>query len=91
MVAGGYNAPGLPNISGKLSIRSSGMPQVGAFFLSTNAEGMSCGTFVGSDSNTSIDVPMLDASRSSAIYGASTTVMPPSINIPIILYLGRPK
>ena len=89
--AGGYNAPGLPNITGKISTRSSDMPQAGAFFLSTNSEGMRCGTFVSSDYNTAISVPMLDASRSSTIYGASATVMPPSINVPMILYLGRPR
>ena len=88
--AGGYNAPGLPNITGKISARSSDLPQAGAFFLSTNSEGMRCGTFVSSDYNTAISVPTLDASRSSAIYGASATVMPPSVDIPVILYLGRP-
>ena len=30
------------------------------------------------------------ASRSSGIYGNSDTVMPQSVNQPIILYLGRP-
>ena len=89
--AGGYNAPGLPNITGKISARSSDLPQAGAFFLSTNSEGMRCGTFVSSDYNTAISVPTLDASRSSAIYGASATVMPPSVDIPVILYLGRPR
>ena len=90
-MAGGYNAPGLPNITGKIGTRSSGMTHVGAFFLGLNTEGMSCGTFVGSDSNRGINVPTLDASRSSTIYGASSTVMPPSVNVPMILYLGRPR
>lgn len=31
------------------------------------------------------------ASRSNSIYGASTTVMPTSVNLPIILYLGNPS
>ena len=31
-----------------------------------------------------------DASLSSAVYGGSDTIMPPSINQPAVLYLGRP-
>ena len=87
--AGSYNKPGLPNITGKISARSSGMAQIGAFFLGLNTDGVPCGTFVGSDSNRSINVPTLDASRSNSTYGASSTVMPPSVNTPVILYLGR--
>ena len=30
-----------------------------------------------------------DASRANAIYGASPTVMPPSVNLPISIYLGN--
>ena len=30
----------------------------------------------------------IDASRSNPLYGSSTTVMPESINLPVILYLG---
>lgn len=89
--AGSYNKPGLPNITGKISARSSGMAQIGAFFLGLNTDGVPCGTFVGSDSNRSINVPTLDASRSNSTYGASSTVMPPSVNVPMILYLGRPR
>ena len=33
----------------------------------------------------------IDASKSNDVYGASSTVMPPSVDIPVILYLGRPK
>ena len=89
--AGAWNAPGVPNITGKIGARSPGTTLVGAFFLSPNTEGMPCGTFVGSDSNRGINAPTLDASRSSTIYGASSTVMPPSVNIPVIIYLGRPR
>ena len=89
--AGGYNAPGLPNITGKIGTRSSGMTHVGAFFLSLNTEGMKCGTFVNGVTDKDIYIPTLDASRSNSIYGASSTVMPPSINVPMILYLGRPR
>lgn len=67
------------------------MAQIGAFFLGLNTDGVPCGTFVGSDSNRSINVPTLDASRSNSTYGASSTVMPPSVNVPMILYLGRPR
>ena len=33
----------------------------------------------------------LDLSQGSDIYGSSETVMPPSINLPVGIYLGRPK
>ena len=90
-MAGGYNAPGLPNITGKIGTRSSGMTHVGAFFLSLNTEGMKCGTFVNGVTDKDIYIPTLDASHSNSIYGASSTVMPPSVNVPMILYLGRPR
>ena len=91
--AGGYNAPGLPNITGD-----------GAWFLmglTTNLQEFS-GALLGKKvktvqthvSGSAASNPSgiaIDASRSNAIYGSSATVMPPSINIPVILYLGRPK
>ena len=87
--AGAWNAPGLPNITGKIGTRSSGMTHVGAFFLSLNTEGMKCGTFVNGVTDKDIYIPTLDASHSNSIYGASSTIMPPSVNTPVILYLGR--
>lgn len=33
----------------------------------------------------------IDASKSNDVYGAASTVMPPSVNVPMILYLGRPR
>lgn len=89
--AGAWNAPGLPNITGKIGTRSSGMTHTGAFFLSLNTEGMKCGTFVNGVTDKNIYIPTLDASRSNSTYGASSTVMPPSVNVPMIIYLGRPR
>ena len=91
--AGGYNAPGLPNITGD-----------GAWFLmglTTNLQEFSgalmgkkvktVSTHVSGSAASNPTGIAIDASGSNAIYGASATVMPPSINIPVILYLGRPK
>ena len=87
--AGGYNAPGLPGILGKFHCWQSnqeGSAPTGAFYSKET-------TYAG-QVNVNVYVPSVngfDASRSNSIYGASTTVMPSSVNIPAILYLGRPR
>ena len=92
-MAGGYNAPGLPDLSGKY------VSQQGC---SAIFNGDLSGVFVKGEQRTG-PVPAYAAggytgwvlnflaSGGNPIYGASSTVMPPSVNIPVILYLGRPK
>ena len=82
--AGEYNAPGLPGITGSAGTLLGDAD--GAFFRQTlypperdYPHGFTSCFSVG-----------MDASRCSPIYGRETTVMPPSINQPAILYLGRP-
>lgn len=86
--AGGYNAPGLPNITGQLNTG----------FVSVNASGtdgalsiaqMSASSTTGNFGYHNVSLS-LNASSSNPIYGASSTVMPSSINIPYIIYLGNP-
>ena len=81
--AGIFNQPGLPNITGGWTGDfSSG--HYGAF---SSSQMSSFG--IGNGSYGKMKTTM-DASRCSPIYGRATTVMPSSINQPIILYLGRP-
>ena len=81
--AGIFNQPGLPNITGGWTGDfSSG--HYGAF---SSSQMSSYG--IGNGSYGKMKTTM-DASRCSPIYGRATTVMPSSINQPIILYLGRP-
>lgn len=86
--AGGYNAPGLPNITGQLNTG----------FVSVNASGtdgalsiaqMSASSTTGNFGYHNVSLS-LNASSSNPIYGASSTVMPSSVNIPYIIYLGNP-
>ena len=86
--AGGYNAPGLPDLSGYV-------PAVVMSESTVSATGpFSAGPITYTDAvnpgqgqvHRSI---IFNASHVSAIYGASPTVMPASIDLPVILYLGN--
>ena len=83
--AGAYNKPGAPNISGYSSwVRILGGSPSGAIVEKTgktNADN-------GDNTRTYVSIG-IDASKSSSIYGASTTIMPSSVNVPVIIYLGN--
>lgn len=87
--AGGYNAPGVPNILGSwsgwniLSIEQG--TANGAFQSHWEPNGVVAAEAKVAGVWDSLDI---DASRSNPLYGSSTTVMPESINLPVILYLG---
>lgn len=82
--AGGYNKPGVPNISGAVNADGSyGSGSSGAFYRSGTSD-------APNGQNRQAAMTYMDASRSSSIYGASPTVMPASVNQPVCLYLGRP-
>lgn len=81
--AGGANAAGVPEISGGINFGVSHGAGWGAFELLT---GGSYGQMAISS-----NAPYyfgFKASRSNDIYGSSETVMPESVNIPIVIYLG---
>ena len=83
--AGAWNAPGLPNVTGSFGgVNFTGYP-TGAFTGGTATAFASTAQM-----NAERQIVTLDASRVSPVYGASATVMPPSVNIPVIFYLGRP-
>lgn len=91
--AGGYNAPGLPELTGEYVSQAG----CGAIFNGELSGVFAKGTQLSgpvpayaSGSYTTWRLKFL-ASSANRLYGASNIVMPPSINIPIILYLGRPK
>lgn len=87
--AGGYNTPGVPNILGSwsgwniMSIVQGGANGVfqahwepnGTVALETKTAGV-------------WDNLIIDASNSNPVYGSSQTVMPASIDVPCIIYLG---
>lgn len=96
--AGMHNAAGLPNIIGVLA---SGQNQGGAP-AAVSADGGVGNAFVNggatshkkSTINTTTTILnsftiSFSANHSSAIYGASATVMPPSFETPVAVYLGR--
>jgi len=86
--AGGYNAPGLPELTGGFSAYCFNDGDPWHAMTSTNS-GQNALT-VGSSNGTRYTAFTFRASLSNTIYGASSTVMPPSVNLPVILYLGIP-
>ena len=86
--SGRYNAPGLPELLGGFSAYTfdAGMPWQA---ITSVDSGMNALT-VGSSGGTRYTAFTFRASLSNTIYGASSTVMPPSVNLPVILYLGIP-
>lgn len=78
--AGTYNSAGLPNITG--DVTGIEMNANGAFAIVNDNVQYAGGDTIGATA-------IFDASRSNPIYGNSTTVMPESINIPVIVYLGK--
>ena len=87
--AGGYNAPGLPNIEG--SWNANGFGGLGDTSNITGAfsRGSARTCIINGQAWTGAYDVKFKASLSHPIYGASATVMPPSVNAPVILYLGR--
>lgn len=98
-MAGSHNKPGLPNITGQATsvgnedgFISPGGGVAAGLVNGAIIKGSQCthGSVMSSSSYGKGYALGIDASKSNAIYGASSTVMPPSVNIPVILYLGRP-
>lgn len=83
--AGKINNAGIPNLTGRFISSDDNGPTtpIGVFYVSGNAPATETG---GESFSKYISI---DASRASNIYGGSTTVMPNSINLPIVIYLGK--
>lgn len=98
--AGAWNAPGLPNIMGQATavgnedgFISPGGNVAAGLVSGAIIKGLQCthGSAMSSSNYGKGYALGIDASKSNDVYGASSTVMPPSIDIPVILYLGRPR
>ncbi len=96
-MAGGYNAPGLPNITGQATavgnedgFISPGGNVAAGLVNGAIIKGSQCthGSAMSSSNYGKGYALGIDASKSNDVYGASSTVMPPSVDIPVILYLG---
>lgn len=91
--AGTHHDAGLPEISGAFGVRgtmiidNSIIEANGAFRITETSYDVNYASFQVS-SNLSSQGCTFDASRNNTIYGASPTVMPASVDIPICLYLG---
>ena len=90
--AGTYNAPGLPELTGEY-VSQEGCNAVftakelsGVFTKGTQRSGPVPGYTSGSYAAWKLKFL---ASGANGLYGASDTVMPPSIDMPVIFYLGR--
>lgn len=87
--AGGYLAAGLPNITGLMYAGTYNDYMVSGCFY-TNGEPFLINT-MGNGGNFGGQKFFFDASKSSSIYGASTTVQPPSVQYVRAMYLGKPN
>ena len=80
--AGGYIEPGLPNITGSFTNGDTAY-FTGSFYDGGSHSGQ---TLAGGESD---QVANFDASRSSSIYGNSTTVQPPATQMYLYCYIGE--
>lgn len=83
--AGAYIPAGAPNITGRAEARTGGVDFVSGCFSRGGTPGLITAGLSGTTNGF-----MFDASKSSPVYGGADTIMPPSINQPAVLYLGRP-
>ena len=92
--AGTHHDAGLPEISGAFGVRgtmiidNSIIEANGAFRITETSYDVNYASFQVS-SNLSSQGCTFYASRNNVIYGSSPTVMPASVNLPAILYLGE--
>ena len=77
--AGTVKSAGLPNITGELGFTIGGMQPTGAFGFTTKKM---LPAVNGTNQNYSANI---DASRSSSVYGKSTTVQPPALSMRYII------
>lgn len=89
--AGGYLAAGLPNITGQMDGGGyyEGQEGIGALFPSNAQPEYYAADTTGY--NLHVCKLNISAANSNAIYGASTTVQPPSVQYVRAMYLGKPN
>ena len=99
-MAGSHNKPGLPNIRGQATavgnedgFISPGGNVAAGLVNGAIIKGSQCthGSAMSSSNYGKGYALGIDASKSNDVYGAASTVMPPSINVPVIIYLGSPR
>lgn len=83
--AGAYIPAGAPGITGQVNVRSGGVELASGCFSKGGTPGLINAGLSGTTTGF-----RFDASKSSSVYGGADTIMPPSINQPVCLYLGRP-
>jgi hypothetical protein len=103
---GTYDQPGLPNITGFFDnaihqpfestppVKNQAFNAKGAFYNPTRDDYLytpNDGTYTSQPTATINDGIEFDASRSNAIYGASTTVQPPATEMYLYFYVGQYK
>ena len=83
---GKFNAAGLPNITGTAKAMGyAGRNDSGALYTT----GSSNEAFAGGADGRAAEIINLDASRSSAVFGKSNTVQPPSVNQIVYMVVGN--
>lgn len=88
---GGYVAPGLPNITGVMSLVGASNSGFYSSYDSTSAiyaSGSKNAQLNNQSGGTTNDRINIDAARSNAIYGASDTVQPPATQMYLYFYVG---
>ena len=87
--AGGYNIPGLPDIEGSLAGADFDGDSSEAFKGAFQSTGWTDPGMAASGTHKIERAVAFRASLSNPIYGASATVIPASVNLPVMLYLGK--
>lgn len=90
--AGGYNAPGLPNIKGEspYTLLRGGLTSESSDGSMTLTSGSNAGIPTNGGSYIAGSYLIFDAAKSNAIYGNSSTVQPASIKLlPVIVYRSK--
>lgn len=90
--AGAYSPAGLPDLAGSLTAQTNGASPIyvgsGAFSVNGNSSYVPQGNTV-SGAKGSLTMSFA-ASAYNQIFGGADTVMPSSVNQPLVIYLGRP-
>ena len=90
--AGAYSPAGLPDLAGSLTAQTNGASPIyvgsGAFSVNGNSSYVPQGN-TASGAKGSLTMSFA-ASAYSQIFGGADTVMPSSVNQPLVIYLGRP-
>ena len=90
--AGAYSPAGLPDLAGSLTAQTNGASPIyvgsGAFSVNGNSSYVPQGN-TGSGAKGSLTMSFA-ASAYNQIFGGADTVMPSSVNQPLVIYLGRP-